>query len=69
MSDQTPTKEQTQTYIKAGGAKCIVCPGTNIEGGSVEIDAGGASQSVHCTDCGASWVDEYTLSGVSQFEA
>jgi hypothetical protein len=33
----------------------------DIEGGSIEIDAAGASQSVRCNDCGATWVDVYSL--------
>jgi hypothetical protein len=43
--------------------KCPVCGDWCIDGGSVEVDHGGAQQEVHCTKCGSDWVDRYTLTG------
>ncbi len=50
-------------YLKADGGVCPCCRGTNIEGEGVDINHGGASQACTCDDCGAEWVDHYTLAG------
>jgi hypothetical protein len=41
--------------------KCPQCGSGDIEGGSVEIDGRHAIQRVRCSECGATWVDEYAL--------
>ena len=49
---------------------CPCCGSDEIEGSiaihssSIDIDAGGAWQSVSCCDCGAEWHDIYTLTHV-----
>ena len=58
------SKEEKKNYIKSGYAKCPKCKDDNIEGGSVEIDANGASQDVICLACGAEWTDIYKLSDI-----
>jgi len=57
-------KAMTQKqYVKSDGVRCPYCNGGNIEGESVEIDAGGASQEVRCLDCDKAWLDVYKLTG------
>ena len=44
---------------------CPWCKSENIEGGSVERDSCGATQPVHCPDCGKDWYDDLALTGIS----
>lgn len=54
-------------YIASGGTECPVCHCTALDGDSITIESGYAWQNVTCTDCGASWTDEYELTGISHF--
>jgi len=57
-----------QKYIKSGGSKCPVCDSTSITGcGSIELDDG-AWQNVECENCGATWTDIYTLTGITDLK-
>lgn len=47
---------------------CPNCQSQNIEGGSVEIDEGTATQDIRCLDCDSSWTDHYTISHISNLE-
>jgi transcription elongation factor Elf1 len=58
------TKKEKAKYIKGDGNKCPKCGSSDIVGDSVEIDAGGAWQSVSCSECEAEWVDIYKLTDV-----
>lgn len=49
-------------YITAS-SRCPCCDSSDIEGGAVEIDDGGAFQEVDCAACGFAWVDNYKLIG------
>lgn len=50
-------------YVKTSGVVCPVCGAQDMEGDSVEVDAGGAWQDIVCCNCGSSWRDEYVLTG------
>jgi len=50
-------------YLKCSH-RCLNCDSDNIEGGSVDVDAGGATQDISCNDCGSSWTDLYVLDTV-----
>ena len=52
-----------QKYLRASH-KCLNCGSGNIEGDSVQVDAGGASQEVTCKECGSEWTDLYSLTDV-----
>ena len=57
-----------QKYLESGGSKCPNCDSTSITGcGPVEMDDG-AWQNVECEDCGATWTDTYTLTGIMNYE-
>jgi transcription elongation factor Elf1 len=58
------SQEQREWYLNHS-ANCPFCHSGQIEGGSVEIDAGGAWQEVSCVECGEQWVDIYKLIDVS----
>lgn len=66
MTNQNLTYEHRylQNYSKC--PKCMSDDG--IEGGSVEIDAGTATQECWCGECGAEWTDIYKLSGLADCE-
>ena len=53
-------------YKAKGGIVCPVCQSGDIEGSSVEIDAGGAWQNITCNECGSEWTDFYQLTGYSE---
>ena len=49
-------------YIERA-SRCPCCDSSDVEGGAVEIDDGGAFQEVDCAGCGFCWVDNYKLIG------
>jgi len=55
-------KPQILSYLN-NSSRCINpnCLSGNIEGGSVEVDAGGATQDISCLDCDSTWTDLYKL--------
>ena len=61
----TLTPEQ---YVEHDGNHCPVCSGVDFSGGAIEIAAGSATQEINCHECGASWVDTYTLTGYAELE-
>ena len=61
------TEEDKTKYLKASHhCPNSDCRSTDIEGSSVEIDAGGAKQAVTCHSCGMEWTDIYTLTGIEE---
>jgi len=62
------TQDQINNYLTRRGASCPACYSENIEGSSVEIDAGGASQEIYCLECGEEWTDVYSLVDVIQVD-
>jgi hypothetical protein len=63
----TLTEEQRANYLATGSNTCPFCGSPHIEGGSVDVDSGGASQEVLCQCCTEEWVDIYTLTDVNSF--
>lgn len=55
-------------YVATLGTNCPVCQSTQLEGSSVDIDGGFASQEIWCKTCGASWNDTYTLTGYTNLD-
>lgn len=60
------TSEQEKQYIKKGGVQCPVCGNYDIQGNSIYIDSGSASQKVLCPNCDTEWTDVYTLTSIEQ---
>jgi len=41
--------------------RCPVCEDNNVEGSSIDISNGQATQNINCISCGAYWTDVYKL--------
>ena len=61
------TKEQQEAY-NSDPSKCPFCGSTNFDGQRIQVDGNTAWQDVDCNDCGESWTDIYTFSGISHEE-
>lgn len=53
-------KNKIKKYLSKSHC-CLNCGSENIEGGHVDVDAGGATQDISCIDCNATWTDLYKL--------
>ncbi|MDP8218653.1 MAG: hypothetical protein P9M03_08005 [Candidatus Theseobacter exili] len=51
----------SEEYVKDGGCACPVCKSENIMGESLEADGANVWNTITCEDCGATWLDIYTL--------
>ena len=45
------TQEQSRKYIEQSGVNCPHCNSSNIEGGSMDMNAGNIYQNIWCNDC------------------
>ncbi len=65
------TAEQKQYYLEHRGVRCPFCHSQDIEGASVKIDAGSASQDITCLNksCGRYWTDIYRLVDIEECES
>mgnify|MGYP001612083688 CR=1 FL=1 len=63
------TKQDIKRYLKTP-SKCPYCGSPDITGKSIDVDGSTATQEVGCdaNDCGRSWIDVYTLTGVMETE-
>jgi len=69
MPQITLTPEQLAKYLASEGQECPFCHKQNLRAGKVE-HAYAFYQQVTCMtpECGLTWTDEYTLTGVSNVE-
>jgi len=58
----------SKEYVKQGGVVCPNCGSHDICGESIEVNSGGAFQTISCNDCEAVWVDNYKLTGYSELD-
>jgi hypothetical protein len=58
---------QKAAYVASGGSECPFCGGTEMLGHEMNFEGGGIAQEITC-QCGRSWWDVYTLSGMEDFE-
>ena len=61
------TKKQVKQYLKSE-TTCPYCGGQDITGSSVEVEAGGAYQTITCEECGKSWLDIYKLVDIQEID-
>ncbi|MFV1943442.1 hypothetical protein VPH49_21760 [Pseudomonas luteola] len=55
----------TEGYVNGGGIRCPFCKSESTEGGdNPEFDGGFVTAESHCLECGAEWVDTFSLVGV-----
>jgi hypothetical protein len=57
-------KGAVKRYLRRGGVGCLFCGSPGVEGESVDIGQGGATQRVSCAACGGSWTDCYKMDSV-----
>lgn len=60
----TLTKGQKSFYIKNSNI-CPHCESENLDGGSIEVNDGIATQHISC-ECGKSWTDIYKLIDIKE---
>lgn len=53
-------------HVDNHGQQCPCCKSDEIEGGSMNFDAGTISQKVSCITCRATWWDVYNLVGLTE---
>lgn len=58
-------RKVSQSQYLSNLSKCPSCKSDDLEGDSIQVDDNIAWQPIWCNDCGFSWTDEYTLSGMS----
>ena len=68
MSDLALTPEQ---YVEQSGMACPSCGDTrfiNHTDAEPQITPNSVAVQVHCTECGATWLDEFMLTGYTNLE-
>tara|TARA_Y100000310_G_scaffold230562_1_gene233004 strand:- start:930 stop:1352 length:423 start_codon:yes stop_codon:yes gene_type:complete len=62
--------ESHEAEYRVSGKGCPACgPEGNAEGGSFNVTKTFARQEMACTECGATWTDEYALKDVWQLRS
>ncbi len=62
------TEDQQKKYVSSGGVRCPYCGSDDIEGGFVEINAGGAEQELVCNACQKKWRNVYQLVHIEEVQ-
>jgi len=62
MADYMTDKD----YSENGGNRCPVCRSDKVESGNIEADGAAAWSNCSCGECGAEWVDIYSLVGYTE---
>jgi hypothetical protein len=57
--------EKAKQYLEQHGCVCPFCNSWDIEGGSMNFEAGEIAQSVSCHKCNEMWTDVYKLAAVA----
>jgi len=60
MMNSVMTNEE---YIEAGGLLCPYCRSNGITGQGFDGEGRSVWSEIHCINCGADWMDLYTLTG------
>ncbi|MBM7454495.1 putative ferredoxin-like protein [Oceanisphaera litoralis] len=53
-----------ERYLQKLGLHCPACGHDDIQGASMQSDAGSVWQEMYCPACEVEWVDLYHLSGI-----
>ena len=56
-------------YLEQGGLACPFCGTWDIEGGSMDFDAGEIAQRISCHQCSEQWTDVYKLAAVADSDS
>jgi hypothetical protein len=60
------TDKEIEEYIAKDGVICPYCGSKDLHTGDTDWDCGVMWMSCMCGDCDREWVDQYTLSGISE---
>jgi len=56
--------EKATEYLESRGIACPFCDSRDIEGGSMDFDAGEIAQRIACHKCNKRWTDVYKLAAI-----
>jgi hypothetical protein len=59
------TDNDCAQHVATGGGVCPFCGSDEVEGDSINTGGGEATQEMACNDCNATWLDHYTLTGIT----
>jgi hypothetical protein len=57
--------EKAKEYLERLGLACPFCGSWDIEGGSMDFEAGEIAQRISCHECDERWTDVYKLAAVA----
>jgi hypothetical protein len=58
-------EKQAKKYLEQRGLACPFCGSWDIEGGSMNFEAGEIAQGISCHACNEQWTDVYKLAAVA----
>ncbi len=61
--------EKAREYLEHQGFACPFCGSWDIEGGSMDFEAGEIAQRISCHDCNERWTDVYKLVAVADSDS
>jgi hypothetical protein len=61
--------KQAKKYLEQRGIICFFCGSWDIEGGSMDFEAGEIAQRISCHECDEEWTDIYKLVAVSDSDS
>ncbi|MGA8222325.1 MAG: hypothetical protein WB780_11780 [Candidatus Acidiferrales bacterium] len=61
--------EKGKKYLEQHGLVCPFCGSWDIEGGSLDFDAGEIVQRISCHECNERWTDVYKLVAVADSDS
>jgi transposase-like protein len=56
---------EAKEYLEHHGLACPFCGSWDIEGGSMDFEAGEIAQRISCHECNERWTDVYKLAAVA----
>ena len=61
---QPLTTKQVAYYLSRAGVWCPYCGGADVASGKPDCDGDSGWANVECENCGAEWVDRWSLTGI-----
>ncbi len=61
--------KKAKQYLEQRGCVCPYCGSWDIEGGSMNFEAGEIAQSISCHKCDERWTDVYKLAAVADADS
>jgi hypothetical protein len=61
--------DKAKQYLEQHGLLCPFCGSWDIEGGSMNFEAGEIAQKISCHACGEMWTDIYKLAAVAEADS